>query len=134
MNGLRTTYRVAFFVAFLILYAHSFVYASAVENRINIEVDLVSEKKNNYTMKINFRNISDKPLAMYEWDLPWNSVTTLLMIATSADSISRSPLKRYYEISDPYFKTIVIEPKNYVEGQIDLQNIFPDLYNSRVPF
>lgn len=82
--------------------------------------------KGSLSLKVTITSRTTVPIEIYRSDLPWGSVSSLLLVAATGDRIG-APLDRQNAIDDPSPSRVVLKPGEVLTGNVDLTDQFPAL-------
>jgi hypothetical protein len=97
---------------------------------LTLEVRLQESPMNNFLLHIKLTNRGRKPLSMYEEELPWRNRWAMFVTAVAWNGKYGRPLEDIGPVDDPVFRPISIAPGQTLEGDIRLNERFPDLIES----
>lgn len=118
-----------FFYSLIFINKGCLLNAQTINYNFEVNVEYINQASGKHEMNIQLKNISNKDLKILKYDLPWLSISNIVLVAVEA-KIPRKLLKQYYEESLPSIDEIIIKKGEIISGRIILSNIFPDLKNT----
>jgi hypothetical protein len=92
------------------------------ETKVTIEVTATSAR----ALEVRVTNETPTPITVFRHSLPWSSAYSALLVAVKTDAVG-TVLDRSRPVDDPVVGTLTIQPKQTVNGEIDLDRRFPGL-------
>jgi hypothetical protein len=87
-------------------------------------IQVAMDSKIPLTVRIKLQCGTESNVTLYKSQLPWGSTYSIILVAVTANG---QYLKKELPIDDPSPEQITLDPKESIEGSIDLRKVFHNL-------